>query len=170
MVYSALYQVLSRPAAVKVLRPELCADAAMLGRFFHEARAASLVRHPGIVDVLDVGQQPDGSAFIVMELLEGETLAASIRRQGRVPPPIAAEIAWQLASALGAVVAAHQDRDAAGHAGLHVARAAARHQHRPSHRCLRAGVHPLRDGDGAGRHSWVPASASTRARWAFRRS
>src|SRR6185436_5145591 len=66
-----------------------------------EARAASAVRHANIVDILDFGRLPDGSPYIVMEHLEGETLADRLVRAGRLPIPVAVEYARQVASALG---------------------------------------------------------------------
>ena len=56
----------------------------MLQRFFNEARATSLIRHPGIVEVFDCGVDADGRAYIVMEYLEGETLARAARRAARL--------------------------------------------------------------------------------------
>jgi serine/threonine protein kinase len=78
-VYLAQHQRIERRAAVKVLLPELSADAAVVERFFTEARATSSIRHPGIVEVLDC-DVADGKAFIVMEYLEGESLASYLHR------------------------------------------------------------------------------------------
>ena len=63
--------MLGRPAAVKVLRASATPHDA-IGRFFTEARAASAIRHPGFVEVLDFGYAEGGVAFLVMELLEGD--------------------------------------------------------------------------------------------------
>ena len=70
-----------RRAAIKVLLPSFSADQAIVRRFFNEARAVTRIADPGIVQVFDFGIHTDGSAFIVMELLEGETMA---RRQRRI--------------------------------------------------------------------------------------
>ncbi|HET6149694.1 MAG TPA: serine/threonine-protein kinase [Polyangia bacterium] len=78
-VYLAQHHRIERRAAIKVLLPELSANAAVVERFFSEARATSSIRHPGIVEVLDCDMVAD-TAFIVMEYLEGETLAAYLRR------------------------------------------------------------------------------------------
>ena len=70
-----------------------------LGRFFNEAKAATRIHHPGIVDVYDFGYHASGHAYIVMEFLQGESLTALLKKGlqfGRV-----VDIAWQLASALG---------------------------------------------------------------------
>jgi eukaryotic-like serine/threonine-protein kinase len=81
VVYAAEHTLLGRPAAIKVLLPELSQKQDVVMRFFNEARAATAIRHPGIVEIYDFGWTPDGAAYIVMECLEGETLA---RRASRV--------------------------------------------------------------------------------------
>jgi len=101
-VYRVEHALLGREAAVKVLRPELSTDPAMVERFFNEARATAQLRHPGIVDVFDVGYCADGAAFLVMELLRGESLASRLRRTQRLPWQNACEFARQIASALAA--------------------------------------------------------------------
>jgi len=83
-VYLARHVTLGRPAAIKVLHPSLSSNQDMVTRFFNEARAATAVRNPGIVEVFDFGILEDRSAYIVMEYLEGENLGARIRR-GRLP-------------------------------------------------------------------------------------
>jgi serine/threonine-protein kinase len=101
VVYVAQHELIGKRAAVKVLLPELSRDAAVVRRFFNEARAATQVRHPGIVEVFDFGHT-DGIAYIVMELLHGETLSARVRRQGRVPVTTSIRLVQQIAGALGA--------------------------------------------------------------------
>jgi serine/threonine-protein kinase len=71
-------------------------------RFFNEARAATQVRHPGIVEVFDFGYADDGSAFIIMELLHGEPLSARLSRMGRLPMDMCLRLVQQMAGALGA--------------------------------------------------------------------
>ena len=85
VVYVAEHPGIGRRAAVKILRPGLTEDPEMTKRFFNEARAANAIRHPGIVEVFDSGTLPTGVSYIVMELLEGESLAARLRRIGRLP-------------------------------------------------------------------------------------
>jgi serine/threonine-protein kinase len=101
-VYRARHVVLERMVAVKLLRPELTTNRELVRRFVNEAKAASAIRHPGIVDVLDFGHAPDGRAYYVMELLEGESLAHRIATRGRLPERDAARIARAIASALAA--------------------------------------------------------------------
>src|SRR5215831_11154189 len=85
MVFLAEHQRISRRAAIKVIAPELTQDPSILKRFFDEARATSLIHHPGIVEVYDCDVDASGRAYIVMEYLEGETLAQRIARVGRLP-------------------------------------------------------------------------------------
>ncbi|WP_428264148.1 serine/threonine-protein kinase [Haliangium sp.] len=74
----------------------------MVGRFFNEAQAATRIEHPGIVEVFDFGHAPDGRAYLVMELLRGESLAQRLRRVGRIAPEPALRLLQQMASALAA--------------------------------------------------------------------
>ncbi|WP_428267401.1 protein kinase domain-containing protein [Haliangium sp.] len=103
MVYLAEHQLLGSMVAIKLLLPNYCREPAMVTRFFNEARAAAAVKHPGTVDVYDYGTRPDGSAYIVMEYLEGETLSALLRRQRVLSVPLAVTVARQTAAALAAV-------------------------------------------------------------------
>ena len=100
-VYRAVDDNLGRPVAVKVLRRELVDEPAFLERFRREARAAAAVSHPGVAGVYDYGEL-DGRAFIVMELVEGETLAERIAARGRLPWREAFGIGEQVARALAA--------------------------------------------------------------------
>src|SRR5262245_1818849 len=98
VVYRAEHTLLGRKAAVKVLRNEISED--LVSRFFNEARAAASLHHPSCVEVFDFGHRPDGSAYIIMELLEGEPLSSRLERESRLPVPIAAAIGRQVASEL----------------------------------------------------------------------
>ncbi len=100
VVYAAEHTLLGRPAAVKQLLPQLSRNQEMVERFFNEARAASNIRHPGIVEIYEVGWANDGSAFIVMELLQGETLGAR-RRRGPMRWSKSLGLVRQIAGALG---------------------------------------------------------------------
>jgi hypothetical protein len=103
MVYRAEHTQLGRPAALKMLLPQLSSDPAIVQRFFNEARAASAIDHPGIVEVYDFGSAPNGAAYIVMALLKGESLAQRLER-GPMAPLEGASIVAQV---LGALAAAH---------------------------------------------------------------
>jgi serine/threonine-protein kinase len=105
VVYRAEHVLLGRRAAVKVLLPERSANPEILERFFNEAKAASLIQHPGIVDIFDYGQLDDGNAYIVMEYLEGETLGDRLKREGQLGAAQAASIARHIA---GTLAAAHE--------------------------------------------------------------
>src|SRR5580698_2225393 len=73
-VWLAEHAMLGRRAAIKILHPQYSHQPDIVGRFFNEARAATAIADPGIVQVFDFGQLPDGNAYIIMELLEGENL------------------------------------------------------------------------------------------------
>ena len=99
-VYLARDQMLDRAVAVKVLFPALATDPGFVERFRREAQSAAGLNHPNIVGVYDWGEA-NGTYFIVMEYVEGESLAEMIQSQGRVDPDRAAEIASDIAAALG---------------------------------------------------------------------
>jgi eukaryotic-like serine/threonine-protein kinase len=101
-VYLAEHPGIGRKVAVKVLRSELDHDPQLLTRFLNEARAANAIRHPNIIEVLDSGTTARGASYLVMELLEGESLSARIKRLSRLDERSAIEIAMQTASGLGA--------------------------------------------------------------------
>jgi serine/threonine-protein kinase len=100
-VFRAEHVLLGRPAAVKLLRSDLTTDADLVQRFVNEARAVTACKHPGIVEVYDFGYTPDGHAYFVMELLEGESLGRRLARI-RLGEPEVAAIAHGIASALKA--------------------------------------------------------------------
>jgi len=101
-VYLAEHPGIGRKVAIKVLRSELDHDPQLLTRFLNEARAANAIRHPNIIEVLDSGTTEKGASYLVMELLEGESLSARIRRLSRLDQRSAIEVAMQTASGLGA--------------------------------------------------------------------
>jgi serine/threonine protein kinase len=73
-VYRAFHPGLGRSSAVKVLRAEFSEDPSIVERFFREAKATNQIKHPGIVDIFDLGSMANGRCYMVMELLEGESL------------------------------------------------------------------------------------------------
>jgi serine/threonine protein kinase len=101
-VWLAEHAMLGRRAAIKVLHPMFSGREDLVTRFFNEARAATAISHPGIVQVFDFGNHTDGSAYIVMELLDGEPLDQRLHREGRLAVGDALRILRQVASALGA--------------------------------------------------------------------
>ena len=98
VVYEAEDLELGRRVAVKFLSPELARDETALQRFQREARAASAINHPNICTIYAIDRH-DGESFIVMELLEGETLASRLAR-GPVPIAELIDLALQIVDAL----------------------------------------------------------------------
>ncbi|MGH2392104.1 MAG: serine/threonine-protein kinase [Candidatus Limnocylindria bacterium] len=92
--------VLERPVAVKVLHRHLLADPTTRARLIQEARAAASLSHPGIVAVYDVAIDEEASAAVILELVEGESLADRLKREGALPPRAAVRIAAEVAEAL----------------------------------------------------------------------
>ena len=79
-VYSAVHPLIGKKVAVKVLKPELCANQTTLDRFLHEAQAVNKIGHPNIVDVFSFNELPDGRVYFVMEWLRGEDLKTRLAR------------------------------------------------------------------------------------------
>ena len=110
VVYRAEHVQLGRAAAVKMLLPQFTNDEVVVQRFFNEARAASAIQHPGIVEVYDYGIH-EGRAYLAMALLDGQTLTA-VLEHAWLPPHRAAAIIADVASTLAAAHAAgivHRD-------------------------------------------------------------
>jgi phosphate/phosphite/phosphonate ABC transporter binding protein len=103
-VYEAEHLGLSARVAVKLLADGYLSDAKALARFKREARALGSLRHDNVVSVLDAGTDVDGSPFLVMELLEGESLSSMLRRERRLESHVACWVANQV---LGGLMAAH---------------------------------------------------------------
>ncbi len=101
-VYLGQHTMIGKQVAIKVLLPQYSSQPDVVNRFFNEARSSSLLKHPGVVDVYDFGTLPSGSAFLVMEYLEGETLSARIRKVGRLSAAALIDVARQAANALAA--------------------------------------------------------------------
>ncbi len=106
VVYEALHVALGRRVAIKTLLQEILADPQLGARFEREARAASAIGHPHIVDVFDLGRTSDGLLFMVMELLDGEPLASILQKTPRLPVPLAVHL---MAQVLGGLSAAHKN-------------------------------------------------------------
>ena len=107
-VYLAEHAVLKTPRAVKVLLPQWTKSKIIVQRFVNEARAAAAIRHRNIIEVHDVGQLPDGQWFILLDYIEGQTLAQYLRSQGGpIAPHRIVHIASEIANGLQA---AHRHR------------------------------------------------------------
>lgn len=102
-VYEAVDERMGKHVAIKVLHKDHAQNPQVTSRFINEARAINVVHHPGVVQVTEYDTLPDGTAYIVMEMLKGETLNARIKALGgRMPMLTALALARQLASALSA--------------------------------------------------------------------
>jgi predicted Ser/Thr protein kinase len=101
VVYLATDRRLGRRVALKVIVPELAADAQFRQRFEREARVAATLEHPHVVPVYEAGEQ-DGSLFIAMRFIDGRDLATEVRDHGRLAPDRLARIVLQVAGALDA--------------------------------------------------------------------
>ena len=99
-IYRAHDTRLGRDVALKLLRPEISADRDLADRFRREALAATVLRHQNIVACVDTGSDPAGP-FLVMDLIEGEDLAARLTRTGPLPATEVARIGLDIARALG---------------------------------------------------------------------
>lgn len=100
-VYYAEHVRIGRRAAIKVLHEDLSRSPEMVERFFTEARTVNDIRHPNIVEITDCAEA-NGHHYIVMELLEGETLEERIEREEGLPEALVVTLAAQMASALEA--------------------------------------------------------------------
>ena len=98
-VYLAYDTILDREVAVKVLRGDLASDEKFVKRFQREAKAASSLNHPNIVEMYDVGED-NGNYFIVMEYIDGKTLKSLIKKRGGLSISETVDIMMQLTSAI----------------------------------------------------------------------
>src|SRR5437667_4331419 len=104
ITYRARDTVLDSVVALKVIDRRVAQNPGARSRFLREARAAAQIRHPNVARVSHYGEQ-DGECFYVMELVEGETLEAKVRREGPLPLALALEVIEQTARALAAAEA-----------------------------------------------------------------
>jgi eukaryotic-like serine/threonine-protein kinase len=111
-VYEAEHVEIGKKVALKVLHPQFSRQADLVARFRREARAASKVGHPNIVDVTDSGTTPEGDVYFVMERLDGLDLGEVLRHERRIAPDRVVAIGTQVCRALSAAHAAgiiHRD-------------------------------------------------------------
>ncbi|MCA1635378.1 MAG: protein kinase [Acidobacteria bacterium] len=99
-VYRAERLMIGDTVAIKILHPEHVADANATERFRREAQAAARLKHPNAVQIYDFGVTDDGLVYLVMELVEGESLRHVIRGQGPLTPSAAAEVMRQACAAI----------------------------------------------------------------------
>jgi len=105
-VYKASHRMLARPAAIKLIRPEMLAGndpavaARAIARFRREAEAAAHLRSPHTVDLYDFGVTEDQTLYLVMELLEGMDLESLVRQHGPMPAPRVVHVLRQVCDSL----------------------------------------------------------------------
>lgn len=99
-VYAGTHVDLDRPVAIKLLLSDFTADADALERFRREARAAARLNHQNVADTYDYGSLPDGGAYIIMELVDGQTLREYMNAAGALPIGDAIMIARQVADGI----------------------------------------------------------------------
>jgi tRNA A-37 threonylcarbamoyl transferase component Bud32 len=97
------HQVLGKAFALKLIRTPIATDPRMRELFYREARLASACAHDHICSIVDFGEDPRFGLFMVMELLDGQTLHARLRTGGRVAPKVACDVLWQVADAVRAI-------------------------------------------------------------------
>lgn len=99
-VFRGTHVMLNRPVAVKMINPDLVTSPEIVRRFQREARAATQLTHPNVVDVYDLGQTADGTLYIVMELVSGRSLKEVIRTSGPLEPARIVRILGQVCEGL----------------------------------------------------------------------
>jgi serine/threonine-protein kinase len=99
-VWVADHLTLGTQVAVKFMSPEVAQRPTLVTRFTREAHAAAQIKSPHVVQTLDHGIAPDGSPYIAMELLEGESLQKRLKRDGRLAPALTSVIVGQTCKAL----------------------------------------------------------------------
>ena len=102
LVYLCHHEVLEKPVAMKVLRPEYSDQPEVIERFVNEARAASAIKSKHIVNTLDIGSLPSGAPYFIMEHVDAETLASTLQQKHSLPIADAVEVVRQMADGLGA--------------------------------------------------------------------
>jgi serine/threonine-protein kinase len=103
-VYLAEHQMMKRPCAVKLIRPEKAGDPRMLARFEREVRATAKLSHWNSIDIYDYGRTADGTFYYVMEYLPGHNIGEIVQQYGPIPP---ARAAYLLDQVCGALAEAH---------------------------------------------------------------
>lgn len=99
-VYLAEHQMMKRPCAVKLIRPEKAGDPRMLARFEREVRATAKLSHWNSIDIYDYGRTADGTFYYVMEYLPGHNIGEIVEQYGTIPPGRAVYLLDQVCAAL----------------------------------------------------------------------
>ena len=101
-VFEAQHEKLGTRVAIKVIHPEIASRPGIVDRFLQEARVSAQIKSPHVTQVIDVDQSGDGEAYMVMELLEGQTLLGVLDREKRLPLATAAQYTIQILEGLEA--------------------------------------------------------------------
>lgn len=100
-VYEARQDPLERRVAIKILHPEYADNKETVARFFNEAKVLTRLEHPSLVQVSDFGNATDGTAYLVMEYLRGQSLGRRLSSEdGRLPVVTVLQLGWQVADVL----------------------------------------------------------------------
>jgi eukaryotic-like serine/threonine-protein kinase len=102
IVYKAVQPLIGKEVAIKVLRPDVVTDPRDMERLLEEARVVNSIKHRGIINIFSAGTLEDGRHYLIMELLEGESLEQRMAREGTVPVGDASVILEEVLSALAA--------------------------------------------------------------------
>ncbi len=105
-IYGGTHLLMDKPVTIKILAPALASDDEAVKNFSAEARTASRIAHPNVLNVTDFGLDIGGTVYAILEDASGETLSEAIERSGKFSLNRAVNIAWQIASALSAAHAA----------------------------------------------------------------
>jgi tRNA A-37 threonylcarbamoyl transferase component Bud32 len=94
------HQALGKPFALKIIKSRIASNPKIREMFYREARLASALTHDNICSIVDFGQDDAFGLFMVMELLEGQTVHAKLKQTGKLSPKIACDVLWQVADAV----------------------------------------------------------------------
>ncbi|MBA3458337.1 MAG: serine/threonine protein kinase [Deltaproteobacteria bacterium] len=99
-VLKVRHQALGKPFALKIIKSRIASNPKIREMFYREARLASALTHDNICSIVDFGQDDQFGLFMVMELLEGQTVHAKLKQTGKLSPRIACDVLWQVADAV----------------------------------------------------------------------
>jgi PAS domain-containing protein len=94
------HSALGKPFALKLIKSAIATSPKIRELFYREARLASALAHDNICSIVDFGQDESFGLFMVMELLEGQTVHARLRHGGRFTPKVACDVMWQVSDAV----------------------------------------------------------------------
>jgi eukaryotic-like serine/threonine-protein kinase len=104
-VYLAEHQLLKRPCALKLIKPDVNANPIALARFEREVQAAAMLSHPNTIEIFDYGHTDDGTFYYVMQYLPGLTVSDLVRQSGPLPP---GRVVYLMRQVCGALAEAHR--------------------------------------------------------------